>query len=318
MIKYHVNYILGKEITGETDHKSLVPLLTTHSIDQLPPRIQRMRMRLMRFHIKSLIHIPGKEMYASNMLSRMIPKDGNAMQNELESEINDYVCSIIDTIPISDKKLQQLIEAQDEDEVTKKVKECCLEGWPEKHQLASAVRPYWADRGELTIVKGILLKSTRLVIPSAMRLEILDRVHEGHHGITKCRERAKQSIWWPGLSKQIQDMIERYRLCNEHKKNSTEPLISTPVPDCPWQIIGLDFFKFKTVDYLIVVDYYSRYIELGAMNRNKTASEVLRVLKSLFARHGIPETLHTDNGPPFDSADYLSICKRMGVQSSDK
>jgi len=77
----------------------------------------------MRFHIKSLIHIPGKEMYASDMLSRMIPKDGMLMQNELESEINDYVCSIIDTIPISDIKLQLLIEAQDEDEVTKKVKE---------------------------------------------------------------------------------------------------------------------------------------------------------------------------------------------------
>ena len=122
----------------------------------------------MRFHIKSLIHIPGKEMYASDMLYRMIPKDGNVEQNELESEINDYVCSIIDTIPISDIKLQLLIEAQDEDEVTKKVKEYCLEGWPEKNQLASAVRPYWADIGELSIVKGILLKSTRLVIPSAM------------------------------------------------------------------------------------------------------------------------------------------------------
>ena len=189
------DYILGKEITGETDHKPLEPLLTTHSIDQLPPRIQRMNMRLMRFHIRSLVHIPGKEMYASDMLSRMIPKDGNIMQNELESEINDHVCSIIDTIPISDIKLQQLIEAEDEDEVTKKVKEYCQEGWSEKHQLASAVRPYWADRGELTIVKGILLKSTRLVIPSAMRLEFLDRVHEGHQGITNCRERAKQNIW---------------------------------------------------------------------------------------------------------------------------
>ena len=308
------DYILGKEITGETDHKPLVPLLTTHSIDQLPPRIQRMRMRLMRFHIKSLVHIPGKEMYTSDMLSRMIPKDGNIMQNELESEINNYVCSIIDTIPISDIKLQQLIEAQNEDEVTKKVKEFCVEGWPERHQLASAVRPYWADRGELTIVKGILLKSTRLVIPSAMRLEILDRVHEGHQGITKCRERAKQSIWWPGMSKQIQDMIECCRVCNEHKKNSAEPLIPTPFPDRPWQIIGLDFFKFKTVDFLIVVDYYSRYIELGAMNKNKTASEVLRVLKSLFARHGIPETLRSDNGPPFDSAEYLAFAREWGCK----
>ena len=80
----------------------------------------------MRFHIKSLVHIPGKEMYTSDMLSRMIPKDAGVIQNELESEINDYVCSIIDTIPISNIKLQQLIEAQNEDEVTKKVKEFCV------------------------------------------------------------------------------------------------------------------------------------------------------------------------------------------------
>ena len=109
-------------------------------------------------------------------------------------------------------------------------------------------------------------------------------------------------------------MIECCRICNEHKKNGTEPLIPTPFPDRPWQIIGLDFFKFKTVDYLIVVDYYSRYIELGAMNRNKTASEVLRVLKSLFARHGIPETLRSDNGPPFDSAAYLAFAREWGCK----
>ena len=86
-----------------------------------------------------------------------------------------------------------------------------------------------------------------------MRLEILDRVHEGHQGVIKCRERAKQTIWWPEISKQIQDMTECCRICNEHKKNSTEPLIPTPFPDRPWQIIGLDFFKFQTVDYLILL-----------------------------------------------------------------
>ena len=58
------DYILRKKITGETDHKPLVTLLTTHCIDQLPPRIQRIRVRLMRLHIKSLAHIPEKEMHA--------------------------------------------------------------------------------------------------------------------------------------------------------------------------------------------------------------------------------------------------------------
>ena len=109
-------------------------------------------------------------------------------------------------------------------------------------------------------------------------------------------------------------MIECCRVCNEYKKNSAEPLTPTPFSDRPWQIIGLDFFKLKTVDFLIVVDYYSRYIELGAINKNKTSSEVFRVPKSLFARHGIPEALRSDNGPPFDSADYLVFAREWGCK----
>eukprot|EP00794_Sanderia_malayensis_P016472 gene16472-18109_t len=144
------DYILGKEIVGETDHKPLVPLLTTHCLDQLPPRIQRMRMRLMRFNIKSMVHIPGKEMYASDMLSRMIPvsREDNE-HSDIDTEIEHFVCSIIDTIPVSDIKLRQLMEAQNEDEVTKKVIEYCQEGWPEKYQLPSAILPFWSDRGEI-------------------------------------------------------------------------------------------------------------------------------------------------------------------------
>ncbi|CAB3983327.1 Transposon Ty3-G Gag-Pol poly [Paramuricea clavata] len=54
------NYIIGKPITIETDHKLLVHLLTNHTIDKLPPRLQRYKMRLMRFHIKDVRHVPWK------------------------------------------------------------------------------------------------------------------------------------------------------------------------------------------------------------------------------------------------------------------
>jgi len=62
-------YIIGKSIYVETDHKPLVPLLSTHSLDQLPPRIQRFKLRLMRFHFKGISHVPGK-MYIADALSR--------------------------------------------------------------------------------------------------------------------------------------------------------------------------------------------------------------------------------------------------------
>ena len=66
-----------------------------------------------------------------------------------------------------------------------------LGAWPDKFHLHDALKRYWSDRGELSVVKGILLKSSRIVIPSSLRLEVLDKQHEGHQGITKCRERAK-------------------------------------------------------------------------------------------------------------------------------
>ena len=41
----------------------------------------------------------------------------------------------------------------------------------------------------------------------AIRLQVLDKVHEGHQGIVKCRECAKASSWWPGLNREVQDMV---------------------------------------------------------------------------------------------------------------
>ena len=90
-----------------------------------------------------------------------------------------------------------------------------------------------------------------------MHLEVLDRIHEAHMAINKCRERAMQAVWWPGLSKQIQDMVENCRVCLKHKISRPELLSPTPFPECPWQDLGMDFFQCQSLDYLIVVDYYS-------------------------------------------------------------
>ena len=63
------DYVLGKEIQLETDHKPLVPLLGRTHLDCLPPRILRFRLRLMRFSY-SICHVPGKELYTADALSR--------------------------------------------------------------------------------------------------------------------------------------------------------------------------------------------------------------------------------------------------------
>ena len=87
-----------------------------------------------------------------------------------------------------------------------------------------------------------------------MHLEVLDKIHDAHMGINKCRERAKQAVWWPGLSNQIQDMVENCQTCLKHKVNRPEPLCPTPFPERPWQDVGIDFFQCQSLEYLIAVD----------------------------------------------------------------
>ena len=57
------DYIVAKSIVAETDHKPLAPLLNTRTLDEVPPRVQRLRRRLMRFHFKAVTYVPGNEMY---------------------------------------------------------------------------------------------------------------------------------------------------------------------------------------------------------------------------------------------------------------
>ena len=119
------DFIWGKSITGETDHY-LVPMLTTHSLDQLPPRVQRLKMRLMRFNIKRMVHVPGKQMYTRDTLSRLQRKQPDSKPEESlipDKEMSAFVCSIVDALPVSDIKLKQIIEAQEEDEVCKQIRQ---------------------------------------------------------------------------------------------------------------------------------------------------------------------------------------------------
>ena len=227
--------------------------------------------------------MPGKELYIADALSRMQPSNSD--------------------------KLVEIKEAQDEDLVCRKIKSYCMGGWPDKFHLHDAIKPYWLVRGDLIVVYGLLLKSLRIVVPSAMRLQV--KVHEGHHGIVNCRGRAKASIWWPGLSREVQDMVE---VCAKYRQMRAEPLMPTSFPERPWQMIATDLFELDKLSYLIVMDYFSRYIEVAAMQKTSKSLEVIRALKAIFARHGIPKEERSDNGPQYTSAEFTNFAKEWGFE----
>ena len=129
--------------------------------------------------------------------------------------------------------MEELRSQQQQDEVTKQLITYCSDGWPEKSHLPTPLKAYWQERGDLTVQQGLLMKGNRLVIPVSMRLDVLDKLHEGHQGITKCRERAKTSVWWPGLRKQLEELVNNYSTCIKERVNRPEPVIPSGTTRSP-------------------------------------------------------------------------------------
>lgn len=145
---------------------------------------------------------------------------------------------------------------------------------------------------------GVLFKGEWLIVPASMRADMLKRIHESHLGIESCRRRARDVLFWPGMSQSITEMVNNCDVCNTYQKRQTkEPLHPHSVPERPWQKIGVDLFTFDQQEYLLLVDYHSKFIEVEWLRTDTRSTTVITHLKSQFARHGIPETVISDNGP---------------------
>ena len=89
----------------------------------------------------------------------------------------------MDQLPATAQRLQKIIEAQRNDEVCMQVRGYCHAGWSAYMLHQPLLRPYWESRAHLAVVDD-LLYDERIVIPQALRLDILDCIHRGHLGIS--------------------------------------------------------------------------------------------------------------------------------------
>ena len=298
------SYLLGLEFMIETDHKPLVPLLGMKNLDSLPPRVLRFRLRLNRFSY-SIVHVPGKLMYTADTLSRSLLKSDIS---ELQEIAETFIDACVAHLPASNTRLDEYREAQAADPICSRLIGYCQQGWPTKNNIDIPIGPYWKVRSELSIHNKLLLHGKQIVVPKSLQQETLSKIHQGHQGIERCRLRAKSSVWWPGISQQIKHLIEQCPVCVRNSTPKSQPLIPSELPDYPWQRVGTDLFAINGVNYLLIVDYFSRYPEVIKLS-STTSSSVIKVLKSIFSRHGIPETLVSDNGPQYTSQEFTDFSK---------
>ena len=132
-----------------------------------------------------------------------------------------------------------------------------------------------------------------------MRPEMLQLIHSSQLRVNKCKRRARDVVFWPGMGAQIEDTVSSCPTCSMYQQNnSRELLLPHPTPSRPWEKVGADLCELNGRHYLIIVDYYSNFIEVDLL-KETTSEQVIEHCKSQFARHGIPDVLISDNGPQF-------------------
>ena len=175
---------------------------------------------------------------------------------------------------------------------------------------SSDVKPFFNFRQELSLFDDLILKGNCIVIPYSLRREMKNLLHNGHIGIVKMKTLARDSVYWPGMSSELEELVQNCNACQEFQNlQKDEPLLFHDIPDTPWVKVATDLFTLDSNDYLLVVDDNSNYFDLSLIP-DKQSSTVALHTKRIFARYGIPKLVISDNGPEFTGSAYKRFSHR--------
>ena len=188
----------------------------------------------------------------------------------------------------------------------------------QRQQLPERLQHYWNYCEELVVEDDLIFKKHRIAIPTSLRAEYLEDLHTGHLGEEKTLLRARETVFWPGISDDVRNAVKLCDVCMKYKPaQQKEPLVPHDVPSLPWFKIGVDIFEHRPHHYLLVSDYFSKFPVVKKLT-NQTAGHVISLLKTIYSEYGVPATLYTDQGSQFVSQEFkqFALQYRLEVQHS--
>ncbi len=117
------------------------------------------------------------------------------------------------------------------------------------------------------------------------------------------------------MNKQIEEICSKCQTCLQHRpKQQKQPMIPGEIPTGPWSIVGTDMFEWNGHKFFVIVDAYSQFFEIEKLEDDTYSRTVIDRLRKIFARHGIPDKLYTDNGPQYSSHEFEKFVQEWGFQ----
>ena len=326
-------YLAGAPtFTIVTNHKPLVPLFNKYQLSQVEnAKVQKIKSNLQSQYQFVVEWRPGKRHFIADGLSRAPVDDDD---DEDEDDDVDTSGTIVAALQLATNE----VDGDDDDEADEQSKNSIDPLIEEMTKAAKADKEYVALVDEirndfrnamssipfvqqfraisenLSVDDGLVLFGPRLVMPLAKRKDVLLHLHASHQGITRTQQRARSCVYWPGISNEIRQIVDRCSKCQEKRASTPKETLKTdPRPTRPFEHVASDLFTYAGRHYLVYVCRYSGFVMVADWNDDPTANQVTSKCQQYFATLGVPTTFRSDNGPQYNSANFKKFLQRWGV-----
>ena len=141
---------------------------------------------------------------------------------------------------------------------------------------------------------------------------MLQYIHEGHQGKERCLLRVRNTVFWPKMTYNVQQLIEKCIICHEYGKSQAIIGTTQELPPSRWHILVTDMFNRKRMDFLIIVDVFSKYIIVRKLP-NSTSAAMCIELSMIVTELGLPHIVRSDKGPCYNSKEFQQFLQHYSI-----
>ena len=276
-----------------------------------------------KVNVKKEKNAPGEMSGKANVKNDNAPTTSNVFDKEdgLIAKIREHSstagCYAIDTanqLPVTFEALKFKTMM---DETLRKVSSYIDNGWPKKQSdvIDQEASKFFIHRGSLVAINSCVFYGDRIVIPACYRKFILNELHEGHPGESRMKMLARSKVYWPSIDSDIKHLVKGCEICATAAESPIKcSLQSWPMPQGPWSRIHVDYAgPVNGFWYFVIIDAFSKWPEVFKMQVT-TSKKTIDRLEEVFSRHGLCDTIISDNGPQFVSKEFESFCSANGIE----
>ena len=168
----------------------------------------------------------------------------------------------------------------------------------------------------------------KLVVPKALRTEVLKEIHEGvgggHLGSDKTLWKLKERFYWPGHYKDVQKWCSTCAACTMRKSPAPRPKakLCTISVGAPMDLVSMDILgplpetPAGNSYVLVMGDHFTKWMEVYPIPNQNATTVANKLVNEFICRFSVPKQLHSDQGAQFESEVVAEICKLLHIDKT--